>query len=79
MPKVEKTETKKRKNEKKVIPVDPTNDIKETLKGKQETLLSLKLDHRLGKLKNHNEIKQVRREVARLKTKIRLVEFLSRN
>ncbi len=42
-------------------------------------LQKVSLDRQLGKLKNVNEIKVLRREIARLKTKLRLEKELTTN
>lgn len=52
-------------------------DLVLDLQSKNEKLASLKLDHKLGKLKNPNEIKKIRREIAKMKTKMSLESFIA--
>lgn len=52
-------------------------EIDTEIREKEQKLFDLKIDLRLGKLKNPNEIKSVRRDIARLKTKKNLNKFIS--
>ena len=55
------------------------DDLHKEINDKQEKLASLTIDHKLGKLKNLNELKMVRRDIARLKTKLSLAKFVIQN
>jgi len=46
------------------------------IQDKVKELLNMRIDHRLGKLKNPKQIKKARREIARMKTKISLERFI---
>ena len=67
-----KVKDNKRKKKKK-----STLDIENQIKDKAKELFDLKIEHKLGKLKDVNQIKKARRGLARLKTKKNLAEIAS--
>lgn len=56
--------------------VNSDQEIMEEVEEKKRKLLDLKINLRLGKLKNPNEIRALRKEIARLKTKLSLSRFV---
>ena len=52
-----------------------TNDLVEKLENAQAALDTLKLNHQISPLENPSQIKAARRDIARMKTEIRLREL----
>lgn len=50
-------------------------EIKARLRSVQEELFNLRFQLAVGQLENHNRLKQLRRDVARLKTELRRREL----
>ena len=52
-----------------------TKDLAEKLENAEEKLQQLKLNHSIAPLENPSQIKAVRRDIARMKTELRLREL----
>lgn len=68
---------KKEKQEVKETKPKKGMEINAEIREKEQKLFDLRIDLRLGKLQNTNEIKAVRREIAKLKTKENLDKFIA--
>lgn len=73
------TDKKDKQNIGKAVKADVSNnELLTEIKEKKKKILDLKIDFRLGKLKNPHEINILRKEIARLATKLNLKKFIKK-
>ena len=72
-----KEQDKKETTEKKIEVNKKKSERQSEIQEKESKLLDLRIDLKMGKLKNPNEIRKLRKEIAQLKTKISLEKFIS--
>lgn len=73
------TDKKDKQKTEKVVKTDLNeNESITEIKEKKRKMLDLRIDLRMGKLKNPHEINLLRKEIARLETKLNLKKFIKK-